>query len=224
MPVLHRREDGSGFYIRARVAGNWITWQVTIEGEAWLEETGFNDRDSVDLELVEMLRDKGWLYTAGTGPGTALEAGRPSFIRVGEGVKHPEFGIGEVREVLTDGACRIVFYREYPNTRDVPTGELSAVRSIELARERSAAYARIAQPGASTKAAAVGSLRAETEPRTSSTMDASLISRLDESSVTDSIPRVSNRSSKGCLASLICVGILLMASLGSCRLMINAIR
>ena len=40
MPVLHRREDGSGFYVRARLAGSWITWQVTGEGEQWLRKSG----------------------------------------------------------------------------------------------------------------------------------------------------------------------------------------
>lgn len=124
------------------MSGNWVTWQVTAEGEQWLKKSGFRDGESLDLELLEMFLDKGWLYTGGSGPGVALDGARPSFIKVGEGVKHQEFGIGEIRELLKDGACRVVFFKEYPDTREVPTEELSAARSIELARERSAAYGR----------------------------------------------------------------------------------
>jgi len=145
MPVLHRREDGSGLYVRARLAGNWITWQVTSEGEQWLQKSGFGDGDSIDLELLEMLQDKRWLYTGGSGAGIALESGRPSFLQVGEGVKHHEYGIGQIKEILKDGNCRVGFYREYPETREVRADELSAARSIELARERSAAYERSEQ-------------------------------------------------------------------------------
>ena len=145
MPVLHRREDESGFYVRGRVAGAWITWQVTIEGEAWLEENRFDDGDPFDLDLVEMFQVKGWLYTGGSGPGRAFDNWQPTFLRVGEGVQHQEFGIGQIRELLKDGICRVVFFREYPQTRDVLTTQLTAPRSIDLARERSAAFTRAAK-------------------------------------------------------------------------------
>src|SRR5438270_438164 len=108
MPVLHRRDDNSGFYLRGRIDGSWITWQVTREGEQWLKKSGFADGESLDRELLEMFLDKGWLYTGGSGAGVALDAARPSFIRVGEGVKHPLFGIGEIKELLKDGTCRVV--------------------------------------------------------------------------------------------------------------------
>jgi len=145
VPVLHRRENESGFYVRGRVAGAWVTWQVTIEGEAWLEENRFDDGDSFDLDLVEMFQVKGWLYTGGSGPGRAFQNWQPTFLRVGEGVQHQEFGIGQIRELLKDGRCRVVFFREYPQTRDVLSSELTAPRSIDLARERSAAFTRAAQ-------------------------------------------------------------------------------
>jgi len=105
--VLHRREDASGFYVRARLAGSWITWQVTGEGEQWLRKSGFGDGDSIDLELLDMMHDKGWLYTGGSGPGVALESGRLSFLQVGEGVKHQEFGIGQIKEILKDGTAAL---------------------------------------------------------------------------------------------------------------------
>ena len=145
MAVLHRRDDDSGFYLRGRIHGNWVTWQLSREGESWLVRSGFVDGETIDRELLEMFIDKGWAFTAGSGPGIALgDLSRPSFIKKGEGVSHPKFGIGEIKEILEDGTCRVVFFREYPATRVVPIGELAAARSIELARERSMAYNKAA--------------------------------------------------------------------------------
>jgi len=157
MPVLHRREDDSGFYLRGRIHGSWVTWQVTLEGEQWLLTSGFVDGETIDLDLLEMFIDKDWVYTAGTGPGIAGGESRPSFIKIGEGVKHLVFGIGEIKEVLNDGTCRVLFFREYPDTRIVPMGELTTVRSLELARERSAAYERAQRLKMSPKPKTIGS-------------------------------------------------------------------
>jgi hypothetical protein len=155
MAVVHRRVDGSGFFLRGRIQGNWITWQLNRDGQQWLRKHGFGDGDTIDMELLEMFVDKNWAYTAGTGAGVGADGDfRPSFIRVGEGVKHEVFGVGEIRELLPNDQSRATFFREYPNTRSVPNGELSPAKSIELARERSIAYtkhaARSKAPAAST--------------------------------------------------------------------------
>ena len=149
MPILHRREDHSGFYLRGRIQGSWITWQLTKQGEKWLTKTGFRDGDTIDLELLETLVGKGWAFTAGTGPGSASGGDyRPNFITVGEGVKHAKYGIGEIKEIFDSKSCRVTFFREYPDMRIVQVSDLTAPRSVDLARERSFAYNRARSPKA----------------------------------------------------------------------------
>lgn len=63
MPVLHRYTDGSGYYIRSSVDGQFVTFQVAESAEDLLSELGYIDGDDISWELLEPLWEHGFLYT-----------------------------------------------------------------------------------------------------------------------------------------------------------------
>ncbi len=69
MPILRERSDGR-FYIRAWMPGttNIGTWQLHKDGLAYLNSIGITkDGDRFDWEILNLLKEKGWVFTAGTG-------------------------------------------------------------------------------------------------------------------------------------------------------------
>lgn len=70
MPVVHQYVDGRGYYIKSRIEGHIVTYQVTQNGAKFLQKEGRayeNARLSLD-DLIWMQR-KGYVYTHGSGPG-----------------------------------------------------------------------------------------------------------------------------------------------------------
>lgn len=69
MPVLHRYEDGSGYYIRAKPPGlnTPITYQVHNSARSFFADLGYRDGDSVPWEVIQPLRAIGHIYTNGQG-------------------------------------------------------------------------------------------------------------------------------------------------------------
>jgi hypothetical protein len=146
MPVLHRREDGSGFYIRARFGDSMVTYQLSPEGERWLCARNYKGGEAIDGEVFDYLRDRGVIYTEGGGPGQIdfdLESGALVAPRKDTWVKHPEFGVGTIIEDLGKGRCRVAFLKDAgPDARDVATSELRRPTSLEVAREQTLAWRR----------------------------------------------------------------------------------
>jgi len=146
MPILHRREDGTGFYIRARFGDSMVTYQLSPEGERWLRVRNFSDGATIDEEMLDYLRNRGAIYTEGSGPGQIdfdLESGVLVAPRKDTWVKHPEFGVGNIIEDLGKGRCRVAFLKDAgSDTRDVATSELRRPTSLEVAREQTLAWRR----------------------------------------------------------------------------------
>jgi hypothetical protein len=75
MPRIHEYADGSGFYIRSRLAEQISTFQVTAEGRSFLVAQGYASGDAIDGALLARLIDLGYAYTRHTGPGAIEETG-----------------------------------------------------------------------------------------------------------------------------------------------------
>jgi len=69
MPVLHRYEDGSGYYIRAKPSGvsTPITYQIHNSVQSFFSDLGYSDGDSVPWGVIQPLRTIGHIYTNGQG-------------------------------------------------------------------------------------------------------------------------------------------------------------
>ena len=76
MPVLHRHEDESGYYFRAKPSGlnTPITYQVHDSARSFFCDLGYRDGDSVPWEVIQPLRAIGHIYTNGQG----VEEGDPA--------------------------------------------------------------------------------------------------------------------------------------------------
>jgi hypothetical protein len=69
MPRIHSYADGSGYYIRARLADQISTFQVTAGGKSFLRVQGYAPGDTIDGVFLRQLIDLGFAHTGGTGPG-----------------------------------------------------------------------------------------------------------------------------------------------------------
>lgn len=67
MPVLHSYVDKRGFYIRSRVEGNPITFQITPTGEQLLRDLGFQDESEIPWGVFSRLYEEGDVYTRNSG-------------------------------------------------------------------------------------------------------------------------------------------------------------
>lgn len=69
MPRIHQYVDGRGLYIKARHEGRITTYQVSVQGEQFLQEHGIGPGSEIDtVDLIFML-ERGLIYTGGSGPG-----------------------------------------------------------------------------------------------------------------------------------------------------------
>lgn len=70
MPIFYQRADGSGFYAKACIQGNIVTFQLTARGAARLREAGVESGGAFPLRLLMALYRPGDAYTlkGGTGP------------------------------------------------------------------------------------------------------------------------------------------------------------
>jgi len=70
MPVFYQRTDGSGFYAKACIQGNIVTFQLTARGAARLREAAVELGGTFPLRLLMALYRPGDAYTlkGGTGP------------------------------------------------------------------------------------------------------------------------------------------------------------
>jgi len=63
MPVVHEYKDGSGFYIRSSIAGEFITFQIHQSAERLLNSVGYSDGDVIRWNVVKPLWEQGYIYT-----------------------------------------------------------------------------------------------------------------------------------------------------------------
>jgi len=144
MPILHEREDGSGFYIRARFGDSIVTYQVSPEGERWLRARDYRNGATIDGEVLDYLRDQGAVYTEGSGPGHIgfdLDSGTLVAPQSQVWVKHLQFGIGQITEDLGTGRCRVIFLKDAAgDPRDVAAHDLRRPTALEVAREKELAW------------------------------------------------------------------------------------
>lgn len=70
MPVFYQRTDGSGFYAKACIQGNIVTFQLTTRGAAQLREAGVEAGGKFPLRLLMALYRPGDAFTlkGGSGP------------------------------------------------------------------------------------------------------------------------------------------------------------
>ena len=70
MPVFYQRTDGSGFYAKACIQGNIVTFQLTARGAAKLREAGVEAGGKFPLRLLMALYRPGDAFTlkGGSGP------------------------------------------------------------------------------------------------------------------------------------------------------------
>ena len=68
MPTINQKKSG-GWYIRTRIEGSMVTYQVSPSCEHWLKSHGYEPHDEIDRSLVVPLVQEGGLYTLGSGPG-----------------------------------------------------------------------------------------------------------------------------------------------------------
>lgn len=67
MPVLNKYQNGSGYYIRARVEDGVITYQTTPKSDRLFNELGLTDGSSISWEMLRDLDERGDIYTGGSG-------------------------------------------------------------------------------------------------------------------------------------------------------------
>lgn len=67
MPVLNKYQDGSGYYIRARVEDGVITYQTTPKSDRLFNELGLTDGSSISWGMLRDLDERGDIYTGGSG-------------------------------------------------------------------------------------------------------------------------------------------------------------
>ena len=130
----------------ARFGDSIVTYQLSPDGERWLKVKGYRDGASIDGDTIDYLRNRGALYTEGSGPGHIefdLASGALIAPLRGTWVKHSSLGIGRIVGALAGARCRVAFLKDAANvTRDVPTAELQRPKDLEVARERELAWRR----------------------------------------------------------------------------------
>ena len=63
MPVLHAYHSGAGYYVKARVDGAIVTFQITPEGVRRLDRAGYTRTGQVPLRVLGELCQTGQAYT-----------------------------------------------------------------------------------------------------------------------------------------------------------------
>lgn len=69
MPQVNRYKNKGGIYIRAVQGGRISTYQVTEQGEQELRRAGFGSGGEISQGDLKYLRENGFAYTRGSGPG-----------------------------------------------------------------------------------------------------------------------------------------------------------
>jgi hypothetical protein len=67
MPILHKYQDGQAYYVRTKVRGAIITFQLTTEGVERLRSAGVAPGERFNRWLLLDLYRSGFAYTGGTG-------------------------------------------------------------------------------------------------------------------------------------------------------------
>ncbi len=69
MPVVHKYKNKNGFYIKSSTNGKIITYQVTTHGCDYLTSNGYGDNYEISINNLMRLKNSGYIYTKGSGPG-----------------------------------------------------------------------------------------------------------------------------------------------------------
>ena len=73
MPVLHEYNDKRGVYIRTRLDGSPITFQVTQLGEQVLKDMGFREGSKIAWSVLSPLHERGAIYTNKSGVDSSVK-------------------------------------------------------------------------------------------------------------------------------------------------------
>jgi hypothetical protein len=69
MPIIHRYVESNGYYIKSSFKGTIVTYQVTKEGEDYLQSHELDDGDEISAQALLWMQKQGYIYTGGSGPG-----------------------------------------------------------------------------------------------------------------------------------------------------------
>ena len=88
MPTIHHYVDRPGYYVKARVSGCFVTFQVSPAGEAEFQNDGLRDGDEIDHGMLNRMIGEGKLYTGKSGVEPAddevQDFDRPRKLRQGQ--------------------------------------------------------------------------------------------------------------------------------------------
>jgi cold shock CspA family protein len=63
MPVVHKYKGGSGIYLRSRIDGAFVTFQIKPEAQQFFAERKIGNGDRVSWKLIKPLWERGLVYT-----------------------------------------------------------------------------------------------------------------------------------------------------------------
>lgn len=73
MPKLYEYKDRDGFYIKTRIKGRMVTYQLTEAGVDKLTEDNYGHLDDIPFSLLHRFRELGLIYTRNSGPSDILD-------------------------------------------------------------------------------------------------------------------------------------------------------
>ncbi|MBL8821331.1 MAG: hypothetical protein JNJ77_02000 [Planctomycetia bacterium] len=115
MPILHQSEDDGHWYIKGSLFGEgFCTWQIRREGLEYLNEYHLQkDGKEVPQNLLLQLKNKGWIYTGGSGIETPVKRNFEEIVfRLSQWAV--KAGVTGLNSILHDeGKRKLVFAREF---------------------------------------------------------------------------------------------------------------